>query len=188
MKDFIYTLCLVGGDPFYCGRTNDMKRRLGEHRSASKTGTETVYQVIRQIEQGGDKWEMVLLTEVDATSKHYEKFWVYTLICEGYELANMKQGDAQQAAERDAMHSMRGRKERYSDAQAFLDALQREQEEAAARAATARLNARLRQEQDKELTGDVDPDRMLFANLFETEAKFFSPGLRELQKKRAAKK
>ncbi len=142
--DYIYSLCIKGGLPFYVGRTNDLARRMGEHRRAAAAGdTETKYQVIRDILAGGDEWEYVVLAEVDSDEQPYEDFWVYTLLCEGYPLANMKAGDARKQAEEDAMGAMRGRGERFSEPKAFLDARAREIAEAKARAATAKLAGRV---------------------------------------------
>lgn len=148
MQEFIYILAIVKGKPFYVGRTNDMKRRLSEHKRDSAFGTESKYQFIRDLDDKGMAWEMVLLEEVGPGTEHYEDFWVYTLLLEGYELQNMKMGDAAKAAERDAMQRMAGRKERYSDARTFLAAREREVAEARARAATARLNARIKRVSD----------------------------------------
>lgn len=131
--DTIYALCVKGGEPFYVGRTNDKKRRLGEHKRDWKTGTEAKYQFIRDLESKSIEWEMIPLTEVGPDCKHYEDFWVYTLILEGYELTNMKAGDSLASAERDAMLEMRGRGQRFKDAQSFLTEREREIKEAEAR-------------------------------------------------------
>ncbi|MDP4299946.1 GIY-YIG nuclease family protein [Leptothrix discophora] len=185
--EYIYALYDVRtGDYFYVGRTNDLTRRMGEHLRNARAGhTEHKYQKIRQIEDAASLFDYELLDTIVDVSQPYEEFWVYQLLCEGCDLTNMKAGDAKQAAEADAMRSMQGRGARYSDAATFLDARQREVEEAAARAATARLHARAkRQERAEE---DWDPMRVLF-DYERVDQKFVSPWMREREARRLAEK
>lgn len=140
MLERIYTLCEIGGDPFYCGRTKrTLEERLKEHRYASKSGTESKYQHIRGLLRDGKDYEIILLEEVGLDTDRFEDFWVYSLILDGYDLTNMRAGDSKLAAERDAMLEMKNRGERFTDARSFLTARDREMAEAKARKATARL-------------------------------------------------
>jgi hypothetical protein len=172
-KDFEY---------FYVGRTERaLLIRMNEHRRDYKTGTEHKYQYMRELEAKGINWRVDILAVVKEGDKKFEDYYVYKLLCEGHPLKNQKMGDSIESANWDAMARMRSAKQRYSSPQAFLTAREREVQEAAARAATAKLHAKVQRE---ELTGDIDPDRMLFATLFETTDKFTSPGLRDIQKRR----
>lgn len=176
-KEYIYALCLKGGDPFYVGRTNDLKRRMGEHKNAAANGhTETKYQIIRSILAGGDEWDYFVLAEIKDVTDPYEDFWVYTLLMDGYMLANMKAGDAVQQAKNDAMQSMRARKASYSSAKEFLGALEQERAEQAARAATARFNAK-----KTKVADDICPALTLFDYEKLTE-RFVSPAFRDLKR------
>ncbi len=176
-KEYIYFLGIKGGVPFYVGRTVDMKDRLAGHKSSSKTGTEAKYQFIRQLEQDGQEWEMVLLAEINSTDDKYEDFWVY-LLAQEYTLTNMRAGDSMKQAERDAMETMRGRREVFNDAPSFLAAREREIKEAKARAAADKLNAKM-----KKTLQVSDPERTLFS--FEKpHEKFVSPAMKEMMNRR----
>jgi hypothetical protein len=82
----------------------------------------------------------------------FEAFWVYTLILDGYDLENMRAGDAKMAAQNSAMLEMRKRGERFATPQAFLSARDREIEEAKARRAAKKLVSKIRREIDVSLT------------------------------------
>ena len=142
MADYIYTLSEKNGSPFYVGRTNNMKRRLGEHRSSSKTGTEVKYQFIRDLESNNKEWTMDILIEIDESSKNYEDFYVYLLISEGYKLTNMKAGDAMKAGEQEAMEAMNNRGDKFSTPEEFLTAREMEIKEFEARKKADRLNVK----------------------------------------------
>lgn len=170
MQEYIYALHLKDQNSyFYIGRSNNLLRRMGEHKNNAAAGhTETKYQVIREIVAAGEEWSYTVLAEVTEEDEDFEDYYVYKALCEGHPLANMKAGDARAQAQEAAMGTMRGRGERYGDPKTFLDAREREVKEAAARAATARLNAKT-----KRLDAS-DPARTLFS--FEKpEEKFISP-------------
>jgi hypothetical protein len=139
MIETIYALCEVQGAPFYVGRTKDVTRRLREHNYSKTKGTEAKYQHIRKLEAEGKQWELVPLAEVGPCTEHYEDFWVYTLLMEGYDLTNMKAGDSLQAAERDAILVMRGKGQQFTTAAEFLQERDREIQEAEARKKAANL-------------------------------------------------
>ncbi len=138
MQELIYALCEIQGKPFYVGRTErTLEIRYKEHVYSSKTGAETKYQYIRNLPN--QEFEIVLLQEVEPNTEHYEDFWVYTIILDGYDLTNMKAGDSIRAAERDAMEEMKSKKRKFSDPKSFLDARTKEVEEAKARKANKKL-------------------------------------------------
>ena len=120
--------------------------------------------------------------EVASDDQDYEDFYVYQALLDGHPLANMKQGDAHKAAQ-DAEHSMRARNQRYSDAKTFLAARQREVEEQRARAATARLAARVKA--PKVLDGNADVSRTLF-DWEKPQDRFKSPWMKERELTRVA--
>lgn len=147
MNHLIYSLCEVHGAPFYVGRTKrTLEVRLGEHRRTAKSGTEAKYQHIRKLISDGKGYEIVLLQEVGPDTENFEDFWVYTLIIDGYDLTNMRAGDAKSAAERDAMLEMKKRGERFTDPKTFLDAREREIAESKARKAAQKLIEKTRKE------------------------------------------
>jgi hypothetical protein len=106
IKDQIYALYYEYGDKrhyFYVGRTNDPKRRLGEHRSKSKNTKhkEDVYRFIRERCQpnGIDVWDMELMVmEPNSRVDDCEDFWVVLMIRAGHDLKNMKRGDLHRIA------------------------------------------------------------------------------------------
>jgi hypothetical protein len=172
--DYIYMLCNEQGLPFYVGRTNDPARRLGEHRRDSRTGHELKYQHIRSLEAAGQDWNMEILQECGADTEHYEDFWVYTLIREGYNLTNMKMGDSVRAAEQAAVREMLGQGRTFNTPQEFLA----ERERVILAQAALKRNQALIQKVRKESTADsIDESRMLF-DWERPEQKFVSPWMR----------
>jgi hypothetical protein len=123
MIEFIYALCIKDGKPFYVGRTNEPPRRLREHNYEKKDGTELKYQYIRDLESNNIEWEMIILEEVGPDTEHYEDFWVYKLIKEGYDLTNQKAGDARSIA----TETLRSRN--FTSAKEFLFELDKEEAE-----------------------------------------------------------
>ena len=188
MKETIYALCIKQGAPFYVGRTKHPAQRLQEHKYASKAGTETKYQFIRMLEEDGQEWEMLVLEEVDETSLNYEDYWVYTLIMEGYSLTNMKAGDSMQAAEQDAMLELQGQKRTFQNAETFLFARDLEIEMAKARAATAKLNAKILKKEER-INDDRDVSRHRFADETKKEIaeREMSPAMRAMIERRSKK-
>jgi hypothetical protein len=170
--NYIYVLSEKNGDPFYVGRTNDMKRRLYEHKLDSKTGTEAKYQFIRDLKSKNIEWTMDLLIEIDEESKHYEDFYVYLLISEGYNLTNMRAGDSIDAGKRAAMQDMRKRGEKFATAVEFLGARDREVDEANARKKAERLNAKYRNE-----SKNYDETKVLVAGN-KPQEQFMSPWMK----------
>jgi hypothetical protein len=183
MKEWIYALRLVDGEPFYVGRTNNIPRRMKEHARDAKTGTETKYQFIREILAANAQWDHFVLAEINDVTDPYEDYWVYLLLCDGYTLTNMKMGDAAQQARNNAMSTLRQRGERYSSAKEFLGAVEREKKEAAARAQTARLNG---MNKPIKAVEDCNPLTMLF-DFEKVQDKFVSPAYKALLAKRAAR-
>jgi hypothetical protein len=90
---------------FYVGRTNDPKRRIGEHRSKSlHLDDETYkYQIIRKLDEHGIPWELTVIAEniSDETESEYEYVLLFArhnqnkgvTFINGHPLANMKNGD-----------------------------------------------------------------------------------------------
>jgi hypothetical protein len=87
---------------FYVGRTERApKKRLQEHRSRAKSGTEDVYKFIREHLQpnGIDVWDMqVLVNEAGDPVDDCEDFWIVEMIRAGHDLKNMKHGDLRKIA------------------------------------------------------------------------------------------
>lgn len=182
MINYIYALYSINSgerEYFYCGRSIHPAIRLKEHHYAKKTGHESKYQFIRALEGCGISWDMEILATVTATDKKFEDYYVWDLLCKGYPLQNQKQGDAAQQAEEDAAERvMRGSNTTYNTPKAFLDARAREIAEAAARAATARLNAKVAR-----ADGPSNPYETLFS--FEKpQERFMSPAMKAMLEKR----
>lgn len=106
-KHFLYTLAFMAGDEpvvFYVGHTNDMRRRLTEHRSAVKdlANQEYKYQWIRGLESAGIKWTMTRVVEIESDEdSEYE--WILQFARDNHRrgiafyndlpLTNMRAGD-----------------------------------------------------------------------------------------------
>jgi hypothetical protein len=91
-KEYIYALT-YGDDVFYIGRTNNLERRMKEHRYSSKNGHEDKYCHIRI---NGDKWSYLVLDECERIDDEcFEQFWMLQFLKEGYTLTNMKMGDSE---------------------------------------------------------------------------------------------
>jgi hypothetical protein len=178
--DFIYGLYSNLGEGefcFYIGRTNNMHRRLGEHKRDSKTGTEFKYQMIRSLDGAEMPWNMKQLAVITTADEKYEDWYIYEALLDGQPLTNQKAGDARKAAEWDAMQRMRGSKTRYSSASEFLTARQREIAEARARAQAAKLAQRHK----KPLTG-FDTENTRFVDDLRNEK--ISPALQAILNRR----
>lgn len=162
-------------DYFYVGRSRDVERRMYQHLRDSINGsTTTSRQFIRNLLAVGLSFDHEILAEVDETDLHYEDYYVYQKLCEGYQLTNMRSGDARQAAYEDASDEMRTRGDRYNSPREFLDAREQLVAEAKARAKTARLNT-------KNVYKPTDVDSTLYS--FEKPTKFTSPAFEALAKK-----
>jgi hypothetical protein len=90
---FIYALH-TDGVIFYCGRTDDMRRRYGEHiRSANPSGTikeRVLYQLIRD----GANIDMKMLdTGTPEQLLGMEELWRVNILAEGHPLTNSRAGD-----------------------------------------------------------------------------------------------
>lgn len=184
LVDFIYGLYVDFEDErtyFYIGRSIHPTVRLKEHHYAKKNGTESKYQFIRDLERAGLVWNMEILDTITTAEQEYESWWVYKMLCEKHPLQNMKAGDIRQAAQQDAMHSMVSRKESFNDARTFLDAQEREIKEAAARAATARLQAK--SIQGSRLKEEYSPGETLF-DWEKPERRFISPAMKTILARR----
>jgi hypothetical protein len=175
----------VGGDPFYVGRTIDMTRRLNEHKYSSKKGTECKYQKIRELESLGHLWEMIPLTTVKAEEKNYEDFWVYTLICAGYQLTNMRAGDSVRAgdtlqlADKTAMLVMRGNNLSYENAEQFLSAREQLKAEQAAQRKAERLREKTLRQENQEDKHKHEVGESIFVGE-DPNKKFISSGLKSI--------
>lgn len=103
MIDYIYALFYIQDgkkDYFYVGRSEDIKRRMGEHRSNAKAGhTEDSREFIRNLWTVGLDFDHEILATITTDLEDYEDFWVWKLTREGYQLTNMKQGDSVRQAE-----------------------------------------------------------------------------------------
>jgi len=163
-------------DYFYVGRSRNLERRMKQHLWDSVRGdTATSRQFIRDLLAAGLTFDHEVLAEVTASDQHYEQYYTYVKLCEGYKLTNMRNGDARQAAYDDASDVMRERGERYNSPREFLDARERVVAEAKARAKTAKFNA-------KKDPIASDPEQVLYS--FEKpHQRFTSPAFEALAKK-----
>ena len=178
MNHLIYALCEIGGDPFYVGKTRrSVDIRFKEHLRNSLTGTEAKYQKMRELRSHGIKCEIILLAETESELPE-EAFWVYSLIMDGYDLTNMREGDAKSAAENSAMLEMKNRGERFKTAIEFLSARDIEMAEAKARQANKKLIQKIR----KELHKEIDISLTRFAGDFGKEP--MSPALQEIRSRK----
>ena len=179
MTDTIYALyyTLDGKkDYFYVGRTIDLERRMKQHLGdAIRGGTETSRQFIRDLLTAKLSFDHEVLAEVTSAEQHYEQYYAYVKLCEGYTLTNMRNGDARQAAYDAASDLMFERGDRYAGPKEFLEAREREVAEAKARAKTAKLNA-------KKAVKESDVDKMLYS--FERPTKFTAPAFEALAKRK----
>jgi hypothetical protein len=104
MADYIYALTSSVGSfkfAFYVGHTNDPARRLREHKSAARTGTEDKYTFIRtELEPAGLDWTLEVLRTIPDGEivEDYERWHVIEQIRLGNPIQNMKHGDARQQA------------------------------------------------------------------------------------------
>lgn len=161
---------------FYCGRTKRaLPVRMAEHRRNYKTGTELKYQHMRFLESQGIEWRVDILDEVGPGTDHFEDYYTYKLLCEGHPLKNQKMGDSVAAANWNAMHSMRDRKERFTSPQEFLSAREREVAESKARAANAKLHAKVKNDCGP---WKVDSGESLFV-ADDPKTRFMSPWMKD---------
>lgn len=92
----IYRLYLTATNKtFYIGKSNDVVRRLKEHKRAS--GNEDKYKAIRAFDLAGIKWDLEVIAE--ETNDQDEDWYVYSYIIAGAPLTNMKAGDVYKDAE-----------------------------------------------------------------------------------------
>lgn len=162
--DYIYKLVETNtGVAFYVGRTEDMKRRIGEHRYGARTykdGDELKYLYAHNLDKCSEPWHMELLQECGPDTEHYEDFWVNKLLLDGEPLQNMKAGDSEPWMGRE-----------YKSPEEFVRVRERiikEERERVKKAKTVK---------PKELTGNMDPATMLFE--FEKPSdKFISPWMK----------
>ena len=112
----IYDLGFIHPDtktriPFYVGETTDRKARLDSHiRDTNKKFT-LVYQTTKALDEEGIEWTMEWLEDYDKTGPGGpEDEWVMKHLLDGYQLTNMKKGNAKWVAEMEsALIGMRKR-------------------------------------------------------------------------------
>lgn len=160
MIHYIYALYETDSKTkFYVGRTEDPKRRLGEHRYGAKSykdGDENKYLYASQLDALKIKWDMEILADCDETTTHYEDYFVNLYRKEP--LQNMKAGDREPWMGID-----------YRTPQEFLQARQTHLNKAKFKAARVKIKR------------DTDPDKTLWS--FEKpEKRFMSPAFEELAK------
>lgn len=92
--------------PFYVGETSDPAGRLKAHARAGKNADEEstlVYQTIRALDDAGIEWTMETLAEFGKEGPtDLEDEWIMKHLYSGYKLKNMKKGNANWMAEREA--------------------------------------------------------------------------------------
>ena len=201
MKESIYSLFyLFEGQKnyFYVGRSKQPTTRMQQHRWSAKRGdTEAVYQFIRNLWAVSIDFDHEILAEVDETDLRYEAFYVYQKIIEGFELTNMKMGDAVKNA---ATETIASRKEKFTSPATFLTALDREIEEADSRAKADLLNKKVRGESIDQASPRAVADTMFVEHWLkkhreesttvfvddvkDVETKFESEGLKEIRSRR----
>jgi len=102
----IYELrCLIGSEwhPFYVGRTENQRQRIQGHRSSARTGNTLVYQFIRQqLTANNIPWDLFPVETYDGDYVDQEDEHIMSLLYEGVHLKNMKKGDANWMARRQA--------------------------------------------------------------------------------------
>lgn len=90
--------------PFYVGETSNPKQRLIEHQRAGKNAdndSTRVYQTIKAFDEQGIKWSMETIVEYGSEGPtDLEDEWIVNHIKNGYELRNMKKGNANWLEER----------------------------------------------------------------------------------------
>lgn len=92
---------------FYCGRTNDLDRRLGEHKRQVALGTEDKYVFIRE-HLIDIPWclEVIKTINKDEYPSDYEAFYVMRAHRDGHKLTNMKAGDEYRRMVEDLSHEV----------------------------------------------------------------------------------
>jgi len=92
--------------PFYVGETSDPAGRLKAHQRAGKNADDEstlVYQTIRALDDAGIEWTMETLVKFDKEGPtDLEDEWIMKHLYSGYKLKNMKKGNANWMAEREA--------------------------------------------------------------------------------------
>ena len=92
--------------PFYVGETSDPAGRLEAHKRAGKNADEEstlVYQTIRALNDAGIEWTMETLVEFGKEGPtDLEDEWIMEHLYDGYKLKNMKKGNANWMANREA--------------------------------------------------------------------------------------
>jgi len=100
--------------PFYVGETSDPTERLKAHARAGKNADDEstlVYQTIRALDDAGVEWTMETLAEFGKEGPtDLEDEWIMKHLYDGYKLKNMKKGNANWMAQREACEAdMRSR-------------------------------------------------------------------------------
>ena len=101
--------------PFYVGETSNAEQRLKEHQRAGKNADDDstlVYQTINAFDQAGIEWTMKELDKYgEEGPTDLEDEWIMRHLYDGYKLTNMKKGNKNWMAEREAAAGdMRNRK------------------------------------------------------------------------------
>lgn len=98
---------------FYVGRTEDMKRRLGEHKRLvknpdAKDAHLLKYVECRALEAKGIEWHMQELCDVGPGEYEIdsEKAMVIQMVLAGHKLTNMKHGDVTKSKDRKELEDM----------------------------------------------------------------------------------
>lgn len=91
---------------FYVGESHNPAQRLIDHKRAGKNATEEstlVYQAIKKLDDAGIKWNMYVLEEYGQEGPtDLEDEWIMRRLYSGWKLKNMKKGNANWMAEREA--------------------------------------------------------------------------------------
>jgi len=108
----IYDLGIMIDDtriPFYVGETSNAEQRLKDHQRAGKNANESstlVYRTIKNFDQAGIEWTMKELDQYDIEGPtDLEDEWIMKHLYDGHPLSNMKKGNANWMAERQAAAS-----------------------------------------------------------------------------------
>jgi hypothetical protein len=92
--------------PFYVGETSNAEQRLKDHQRAGKNADESstlVYRTIKDFDQAGIGWTMKELDKYDIEGPtDLEDEWIMKHLYDGHTLSNMKKGNANWMAERQA--------------------------------------------------------------------------------------
>ena len=95
MKYSIYAFVDMKGNPYYIGKTNNLKRRKSEHLEEAKKGNKLPkYNKLRKILKDGGKFKVVVLAKALKESDAYliERSFIEEYRKNGYNLMNLTKG------------------------------------------------------------------------------------------------